>query len=157
VLPLQELMKRGKGITQRFPIFVDGLDECHNRDAQHQIVEIVEIAAETAQVTDLPLCWAFFSRPETHITAAFAKPTIPAITHTVTLRKSAKTRREIELYLRESFQDILRRCDMPPDTQWLSDDNLSRLVNAADGMFIYGATALRFIDDPQWLSLQEPL
>jgi hypothetical protein len=157
VLPLQELMKRGKGIDRRFPIFVDGLDECHNRDAQRQIVEIIEIAAETARVADLPLCWAFFSRPEAHIIAAFAKSTVSSLTHTVTLRKSAKTSREIELYLRESFQDILQRHNMPPDTQWPSNDNIRRLVKAADGMFIYGATALRFIDDPQWLSLDEPL
>jgi hypothetical protein len=107
--------------------------------------------------TDLPLCWAFFSRPETHIIAAFGKFTISPLTHTVTLRKSAKTSHEIELYLRDSFKDILRCRNMPPDTQWPSDDNISRLVKAADGMFIYGATALRFIDDPQWLSLEEPL
>jgi hypothetical protein len=157
MLPLQELMKRGKGMERRFPIIVDGLDECHNRDAQRQIVELIEIAAETARVTNLPLCWAFFSRPETHIIAAFAKSTISPLTHTVTLRKSAKTSREIERYLRESFQDILRRRNMPSDTQWPSDRNISRLVKAADGMFIYGATALRFIDDPQWLSLDEPL
>jgi hypothetical protein len=157
VFPLQELAARGKGMDRRFPIFVDGLDECHDRDAQCQIVEIIEIAAETARVTNLPLCWAFFSRPETHIIAAFATSTVSPFTQAVTLRKSAKTDREIELYLCESFKDILRRRNIPPDTQWPSDDNIRRLVKAADGMFIYGATALRFIDDPQWLSLEEPL
>jgi hypothetical protein len=70
-------------------------------------VEIIESAAEIAQATDLPLCWAFFSCPETHIIAAFAKSTISPLTHTVTLRKSTNTSHEIELYLHASFKDIL--------------------------------------------------
>jgi hypothetical protein len=85
MLPLQELMARGRGIGWRFPIFVDGLDECYDPNAQGQIVEIIEIVAQAARTTDLPLCWAFFSRPEPHIMAAFAKVTVSPFTYTVTL------------------------------------------------------------------------
>jgi hypothetical protein len=153
-LPLQELMKTRKDLRRRIAIFVDGLDECRDRSAQRSVIEIV---AEGAQSTNLPLCWAFFSRPETHIAAAFANSSVSPLTHIVTLRKSAETHREVELYLRDSFRATLQRRNLDPNIQWPSDHDIKRLVKSADGMFIYGATALRFIEDPQWLSLEEPL
>lgn len=64
VKPLRELEKSGMGIGERIAVFVDALDECENREAQCQIIEIVGAAARDGIV---PLCWAFFSRPEPHI------------------------------------------------------------------------------------------
>ncbi|KAJ3560384.1 hypothetical protein NP233_g10874 [Leucocoprinus birnbaumii] len=46
---------------------------------------------------------------------------------------------------------------MPTDHQWPSERDLKRLVEASDGLFNYGATALRFIGSPFWLGPEEPL
>ncbi len=49
------------------------LDECEGADAQS---EIIRITASTISDNSLPLCWAFFSRPEPQIEATFRKATV---------------------------------------------------------------------------------
>ncbi|KAF9444979.1 hypothetical protein P691DRAFT_762905, partial [Macrolepiota fuliginosa MF-IS2] len=61
----------------------------------------------------------------------------------------------IELYLRNGFENILRRRDIPLKSQWPSDDDIQTLVKASNGLFIYAATALRDVD--QAGSLEEAL
>ncbi|KAJ3563197.1 hypothetical protein NP233_g9095 [Leucocoprinus birnbaumii] len=152
--PLQQLVKMGKGINRRFPIFVDGLDECSDPQAQ---CEIIELVADAARTNDSPLCWVFFSRPEPHIEATFSQPHISNLVYSSTLPVSRDADTEIELYLRAGFKSILRRWNMPTDHQWPSERDLKRLVEASDGLFNYGATALRFIGSPFWLGPEEPL
>lgn len=67
--PLQELEKEGK-VTGRRAVFVDGLDECQDKNAQQEIVEIV---AKSVRNNTTSFCWAFLSRPEPHIEAVFAR------------------------------------------------------------------------------------
>ncbi|KAF9447553.1 hypothetical protein P691DRAFT_802189 [Macrolepiota fuliginosa MF-IS2] len=154
VQPLQELDSIGKGIGKRVPIFVDGLDECDDKSAQCTIIEIVAAAANDGT---LPLCWAFFSRPEPHIEATFAQPEIAALCHTVTLPVSRDADGDIELYLRAGFRTILRRRNIPTNPPWPSEDDIKLLVRAAGGLFIYVASALRFIDQTGLLGPEEPL
>ncbi|KAF9441716.1 hypothetical protein P691DRAFT_683055 [Macrolepiota fuliginosa MF-IS2] len=144
VEPLRELERNGKGIGNRIPIFVDGLDECEDERAQCTIIEVIATAARDGAT---PLCWAFFSRPEPHIEATFSKTDIAVLCHTVTiLPDSSEAKREIELYLRAGFEDILRRHNISPDHPWPSDNNIKTLTNATNGLFVYAATTLRFID-----------
>ncbi|KAF9447554.1 hypothetical protein P691DRAFT_706533 [Macrolepiota fuliginosa MF-IS2] len=151
--PLRELGRSGKGIG-RVPIFVDGLDECEDERAQCTIIEI--IAASVRDKT-LPLCWAFFSRPEPHIEATFAKPDISALCHTMVLPVSHDADGDIELYLRAGFENILRRRGIPMNSPWPSEDNIKLLVKTAGGLFVYVTSALRFIDQTGSLGPEEPL
>ncbi|KAF9454272.1 hypothetical protein P691DRAFT_845089 [Macrolepiota fuliginosa MF-IS2] len=149
--PLQELEKVGKGIGQRVVIIIDGLDECEDADAQCKIIET--IAATCASVT--PLCWAFFSRPEPCIEATFSLACIARVTHMTVLPVSDDANSDIELYLRSSFENILRRRNIHVKSQWPSDNDIQTLVKASNGLFIYAATALRDVD--QAGSLEEAL
>jgi hypothetical protein len=153
--PLQRLAMEGKGIARRLPIFIDGLDECCDSNAQFEIVQIVANTV-TLQCAP-PLCWAFFSRPEPRIEAAFAVPLVRRFTHVDPLPISRSTKTEMKLYLRTSFKAILQRRNIPSETRWPSEPDLMRLVKAADGLFNYGATALRFIEGYPCLTLDEPL
>lgn len=148
--PLQELASQGRGINQRTVIVVDGLDECERADAQTEIIRIVGRAASDRT---LPLCWAFFSRPEPHIEATFSRPSISPHCHTVFLPISRDADREIELYLQIGFENILKCRNAPVETQWPSIEDMAVLVSAASGSFIYATTVLRFVDH---LSLPGP-
>lgn len=145
VEPLQELERSGRGIGKRIPIFVDGLDECEGADAQCEIIEIVSAAARDRSI---PLCWALFSRPESHIEATFAKADITNICHKTVLPISRAADGEIELYFRGGFENILRRHNISMKSQWPSDGAIKTLVNAAAGLFVYPATILRLVGHP---------
>ncbi|KAF5353224.1 hypothetical protein D9756_007798 [Leucocoprinus leucothites] len=151
--PLQELSQNGKGIRKQFPIFVDGLDECRSQQAQCDIVHIV---ADAARTDSPPLLWAFFSRPEPHIEGTFCHARFISLTHAITLPISRSVDGEIELYLRAGFEAILRQRNMQ-GYQWPSDRDIKRLVDACNGVFNYGVTALRFIGSPFWPVPEEPL
>ncbi|KAJ3553170.1 hypothetical protein NP233_g12709 [Leucocoprinus birnbaumii] len=154
VKPLKELMRRGKGVGSRFPIFVDGLDECRDKQAQCDIIQII---TEAIQPDAPPLCWAFFSRPEPHIEATFAQPYVTALTNTIFLPISRQEDAEIKLYLRSGFQTILRERNFPLGYRWPSDRDLKRLVDVSDGLFNFAATALRIIRSSVWVDPEESL
>ncbi|KAF9441334.1 hypothetical protein P691DRAFT_766416 [Macrolepiota fuliginosa MF-IS2] len=145
VEPLQELERKGKGIGKRIAIFVDGLDECESKNAQRDIISIIAAAARDRTT---PFCWAFFSRPEAHIEGTFTIPDIIKITSTSVLPVSHDADGDIELYLRSSFENILRYHNISLKYQWPSDDDIRTLVHAANGLFVYVATAVRFISQP---------
>ncbi|KAF5353554.1 hypothetical protein D9756_007788 [Leucocoprinus leucothites] len=149
-----ELTKKQIGSIKRIAIFVDGLDECQDKEAQ---CEIVEVVADAARWSTLPLCWAFFSRPEAHIEATFAQRHVAAVTHTVHLRVSRDDDGEIERFLRDRFEKMLMRRNMPHGYAWPSKSDMRELVDAADGLFIYAGAASRFIADPKWPHPQIPL
>ncbi len=143
--PLQELEEKGHGIGKRIPVLVDGLDECDDRDAQCQIVEIVAAAPHEGVA---PLCWAFFSRPEPHIEATFTMASVSSFCHITVLPISHDANGDIELYLRAGFENILRRLNIITPSPWPSDGDVKELVGAAGGLFIYAATLLRFVGQP---------
>jgi len=52
-------------------VIIDGLDECNGDPAQSKIMELV--AKLVIEHSDkIPLLWAFFSYPESHITHEFS-------------------------------------------------------------------------------------
>ncbi|KAF9442369.1 hypothetical protein P691DRAFT_779436 [Macrolepiota fuliginosa MF-IS2] len=140
--PFRELEKAGKGIGKRIAIIVDGLDECDSVDAQCKIIELIAGAARDGAT---PFCWALFSRPEAHIAASFTHADVARVTCTTLLPISNDTNSDIELYLRNGFENILRRRDILINSQWPSDNDIQTLVKASNGLFIYAATALRIV------------
>jgi hypothetical protein len=153
VEPLRELEQAGKQIGKRI-ILIDGLDECKDKDAQKEIIEIVidSVAARTT-----PFYWAFFSRPEPQIEAAFADNRVTSLYISTFLPISRGIDGEIELYLRSGLQNILRRRGIKISVPWPTEQDIQALVSAAQGLYIYAATVLRFVGrtdtqyDPQEL------
>ncbi|KAJ3575698.1 hypothetical protein NP233_g923 [Leucocoprinus birnbaumii] len=153
VEPFKELIKAGQFTAARIPIIVDGLDECEGIDAQTKVVDLVSSAAQEGIV---PLCWAFFSRPEAHVEATFGEVSTAGICHSVVLPVSRDSDSEIALYLREGFSSLVRRHNFSLGL-WPSEQAIVTLVNAADGFFIYCSTVLRFIELSCWAGPEEPL
>ncbi|KAJ3562076.1 hypothetical protein NP233_g9802 [Leucocoprinus birnbaumii] len=151
--PLKSLSSQGK-VVGRKTIIIDGLDECKNRDAQ---AEIVQIIGASASAENMPLRWAIFSRPEPHIAAAFDDDCISPLCYLVELPVSREVDKEIELYLRGEFRNMVRRRRLPLSPSWPSDENITKLVEASAGLFAYPATVLRFIDQRPSLRLEDTL
>ncbi|KAJ3575697.1 hypothetical protein NP233_g922 [Leucocoprinus birnbaumii] len=155
VEPWQELRRSGVcRVGERIPIIIDGLDECHSADAQ---VKIVELIASTACIQGLPLCWAFFSRPVSHLESVFGRINPTGLCHSVTLSVSRDTDQEIEQYLRAGFASILQRHNIPMLSNWPSEADMRTLVDAAGGFFIYCSSVLRYVELSSWAGPEEPL
>ncbi|KAJ3570565.1 hypothetical protein NP233_g4316 [Leucocoprinus birnbaumii] len=151
--PLLEL--RGQGGTQRKVILVDGLDECQSKDAQMEIIKLIASSVRTGLTQ---LRWAIFSRDESHITSMFTSPDISSLCYFVSLPISRSVDKEIELYLRGGFDNILRRRNLLHlSPAWPSDENMQKLINAAAGFFAHPAVLLRFIDDHSYSGFEETL
>jgi hypothetical protein len=142
VEPFVELERIGN-MQSRRAIFVDGLDECGDKDAQREIVELVGTWVGNRSTSS---CWAFFSRPEPHLESTFANPNLSPLCHVTILPISREADREIELYLRSGLENVLRRRNISLSYSWPSDREVQALVAAAAGLFIYPATLIRFMD-----------
>jgi len=70
IAPFPELAERNMGVQDK-TVIIDGLDECNRDPAQSKIMELV--AKSVIEHGDkIPLLWAFFSRPESHIAHEFS-------------------------------------------------------------------------------------
>ncbi|KAJ3570384.1 hypothetical protein NP233_g4429 [Leucocoprinus birnbaumii] len=142
--PLRELRELGKEVPRK-SVFIDGLDECESKDAQ---AEIIEIISSSVQAQSTPFQWAIFSREEPRISSTFALPQISLHCHVVFLPISRDIDKEIGVYLRGEFENIVRRRlgNMTLSSPWPTDEDIKKLVDGAAGLFAYAATILRFID-----------
>ncbi|KAF5353347.1 hypothetical protein D9756_007793 [Leucocoprinus leucothites] len=145
--PLRRLHQSGKGFTERVPILIDGLDECDGIEAQRTIIDLV---AKVSREDNTQLCWVFFSRPEPHIESIFSRPEITELTHQIYLPISHEADKDIALFLRSGFRDIIERTCIGLEPQWPSDNTVESIVHAARGLFIYAAAVLRFIGNSDW-------
>lgn len=151
--PLRELEAQGKGIGKRLTVVIDGLDGCKGREAQCEIIRIIGAAIKDGA---LPLCWAFFSRPEPQIEATFSKTTTAQHCHEVTLPISCDIDGEILLYLRNGFDNITHD-HSNSISRWPSSDDIHIIIDAAKGSFIYARTVIRFVGHPDKIGPQKRL
>ncbi|KAJ3558928.1 hypothetical protein NP233_g11391 [Leucocoprinus birnbaumii] len=142
--PIQELRKMGKDLPKKV-IIIDGLDECGDKDAQ---CEIIEIIAESVRKPSNPFYWAFLSRPETQIETTFTKDDILPHCHLTVLPISREIDHEIEIYLRSGLTNILRCRNLSVTSPWPSERDMKALVEACAGLFVYAATLLRYVNRP---------
>ncbi|KAF5356784.1 hypothetical protein D9756_006416 [Leucocoprinus leucothites] len=153
VEPLRTLREQGSEVRRR-PIFIDGLDECESQDAQ---AEIIKLIAASVQTRSTPFCWAIFSRAERQIASIFALVHISPLCCTVYLPISRDNDKDVELYLRDGFKNMLQRRNMVLSTPWPAEEDIKKLVDAAAGLFAYAATVLRFIDKHSRSGFRETL
>ncbi|KAJ3566440.1 hypothetical protein NP233_g7006 [Leucocoprinus birnbaumii] len=152
--PLEELRRLRKPIP-RVSVIIDGLDECADESAQ---VEIIETIAYSIRTGSTPFRWAIFSREEPQITSTFTASNVRFYCHSVFLPVSREIDREIELYLRGGFQNILQRRNLLNlSSSWPTDCDIKRLVNAAAGLFAYPAIVMRFVDTHSLAGFQDTL
>lgn len=142
VTPLHYLKSQGEDIGRKV-IVIDGLDECQGNDFQRAIINII---ATSVQSRTTPFVWAFMSRPEPHIVTTFTSPTVRPLCVSIELPVTREIDGEVWQYLKDGLEQIQRERGL--SLQWLSENDLQKLVDLSAGLFVYAATILRFIGQP---------
>ena len=130
-------------------MIIDGLDECNRDPAQSKIMELV--AKSVIEHGDkIPLLWAFFSHPESHINREFSPYSISHLFSKIELPVSESDDGDIKRYFHDKF------CPLAfDDTVWSSEGTLDILVSMAAELWIYAVTLVRFIMDHEYLRRQQ--
>ncbi|KAF8957407.1 hypothetical protein BDZ97DRAFT_109806 [Flammula alnicola] len=135
-------------------IIIDGLDECHNKDAQNAIVNAF-VAAIARINHNLPHKLLIASRPEQNIQSACGDRDLSPFLRQLPLDDSWKPDNDIRRFLVDNLAKIrdthpLRNI-IPLD--WPPPCDIDKLVKKSSGQFIYAATVSKYIKSPR----QHPL
>ncbi|KXN84950.1 hypothetical protein AN958_11871 [Leucoagaricus sp. SymC.cos] len=142
--------------TQSLIIFIDGVDECDSIPAQCGLLEL--ISDFIIQHPSTPLLWITASRPEPHLTGFFDSLDAELHEKTELFVDSDQSRADVEKYLRDSFTKIHSKSpSLRFRSQWPTEHQLIKIIAAARGLFAYGNTAVRFVDDPKYANPQSRL
>ncbi|KAF5344814.1 hypothetical protein D9756_011089 [Leucocoprinus leucothites] len=142
VEPLRELSPEDRDASDKAVVVIDGLDECDGLEAQDAIVQV--IITSVAEGTS-PFLWAFFTRPEPNIVTSFSSGEAKELCWYLTLPVSRDADKDIEAYLRDGFRTIRVKNSIPEDLPWPLEEDILQLVEQSAGLFVYGASAMRFI------------
>jgi len=139
--PLKEL-----GATSETPptivVVIDALDEC---DGQKDVDLILRLLAEAKSLVDVRLRVYITSRPEDYIRESFTGIDVEAYQH-LALHDVAKftVDHDISVLFRHELGDThKKRHGIHAD--WADEKNIELLTRRADGLFIYAATACRYV------------
>jgi hypothetical protein len=146
VEPFTLLQAKGHEIIGKPPLIIlDGLDECRGIEAQCEIVEMIGEVIRLKE--DLPLLWLIASRPEPHLQYILSRADFSINCSKQVLLIDARTRDDVNRYLRDSFDDIRTRFPLVTDVSWPSEVQLRRLEDIASGLFALAATIVRYVSD----------
>jgi len=122
-------------------LVLDALDEC---DDEEDTELILKLLSQAKSLSSVRLLVFVTSRPETPIRHGFHY--IPDDVHRdFVLHQISESvvGRDISVFLRHEFDLIRVRRHLPKE--WPAETSLSRLVEKANGLFIYAATVCRFV------------
>ena len=124
-----------------FIIIIDALDECTKLVTAEKFIQAVEFTPDTR------LKFFISSQDTTQIRSAFNhNPTYsPRIVSLHTIERTV-VQDDIKLYLHTSLSAIIAKNPLP--TPWPPLDEFDILLKWSDRLFIYAATALRYIGAP---------
>ncbi|PPR00447.1 hypothetical protein CVT24_004508 [Panaeolus cyanescens] len=155
-LLVRPLVSSGVSKKQVVLLVLDALDEC--REA-HKALEILQFFLAIANVIPFLFRILITSRPEHHIQTAFdqRKDHSQFILHNV---EESVVQDDIRRYLRAHLVDIPKQLGVSYDYEWPREEDLEGLVRKSGTLFVYAATAIRFIANPKvadpqrWLDIQ---
>jgi len=141
--------------NQPIVIIIDGLDECKGEGMQAHIIRLLGNVFQYPIGGLSRVCFIVTSRPEPWIHNAFDMEPLSIITRPVFLGQTAEANDDIRTFFRAGFTEIhdspRHRCTMwNVKRPWPSYRVLDDLVEKASGQFIYPATVLKFVDDPNY-------
>ena len=151
--PLQQVPEES---MQPIVIIIDGLDECEGEDVQSNVLRLLGSVFQRPSVGGCErICFIVTSRPEPWIHDEFSIKPLSSITRQIFLGQTAEANDDIRTFLRFGFTEIhdspkhrLTMSNVPKP--WPSYSVLDKLVDKASEQFIYPATVLKFVDDPNY-------
>ncbi|KAF9559317.1 hypothetical protein CPC08DRAFT_527437 [Agrocybe pediades] len=150
VNPLLHLMNSGPCDIASAPhcIIIDGLDECVDKKARCELLEILTSAVTR---TSLPLIFFIVSRPEYDITTIINSQNLANISSKLYLDETYFPDADIRLYLHDNFNTIKSKhpSGWSIPLNWPPTNSLRDLVRKASGQFIYAATVVKYVSSIQ--------
>ena len=135
-------------------VVIDALDECDN---EQDIRELLRIISQAEKIKRCPLRFFITSRPEISIKYSFQKITNTYF-YDFALHKvdDSTIRHDITVYLTSELREIYYKYS-GDSSDWPSPEKIRCLTDRAGKLFIYAATACRFIDEGRSALFQERL
>ena len=160
--PLKQFLEESKQQVseeskQPIVIIIDGLDECEGEDVQSNVLRLLGSVFQrpSVDIYDRRICFIITSRPEPWIRDEFTIEPLFSITRQFFLGQTPEANDDIRTFLRLGFTEIhdspkhrLTMSNVPKP--WPSYSVLDDLVDKASGQFIYPATVLKFVGDPNY-------
>ncbi|KAG8932010.1 hypothetical protein FRC01_000466 [Tulasnella sp. 417] len=139
---ISEPLAAWRGAKGTIVIVMDALDECFPESGAEEI--LIRWAAELPKIP-VPLKVLITSRPEFHIRERFKTLSLRRISQPYILHDIEKSvvREDIELFLRHRLNQIAEEHGI--QTPWPSALALHELIERAGVLFIFAATAVKFI------------
>ena len=136
-------------------IIIDGLDECQGEGMQAHIIRLLGSVFQCPIGALSSVCFIVTSRPEPWIRNEFDMEPLSYITRPVFLGQTAEANDDIRTFFCAGFTEIHnsarhRSTMWNVERPWPSYRVLDDLVEKASGQFIYPATVLKFVDDPNY-------
>lgn len=134
----------------RLVVLVDALDECMKSEAE----ELLSMLATLSDLHQVQLRLLITSRSEKHIRKSFER-LHDDLYRSIFLDKiephvdGDDTKDDITLYLSHTLAEIAKRNGVTQEC--IDQATIKRLSKKADGLFIYAATACRFLDSEDFL------
>lgn len=129
-------------------IVIDALDECK---PDSDLSLIVKLMSRVKDLHTINIRFFLTSRPEAHIRSCF-RGLSPNLIYETVLNKvtvsnwAGNVQNDITLFLTHELATIQQKNQIAED--WPGQTNIHKLAIKADGLFIYAATACRFLDGP---------
>lgn len=147
LLILKPLSKLSKELLFpiRLIIVVDALDECKEQSGVEQMLGLLPSLQSSDQVQVRVL---IISRPESHIQSHLPMELV----YSLALEKVSpcelgdQGRDDITLFMTNELNRITK--DRKLESKWLPETKIGKLVEKADGLFLYAAITCRFLDVP---------
>jgi hypothetical protein len=137
-----------KDSSSKYVLVVDALDECED---QSNIQIILQLLAKVQSLKALQLRVLLTSRPEVPIQFSFTQMQLDkhqdVVLHHI---EPTIVEHDISLFLRHHLGLIGRECQLPAG--WPEESIIERLVQNSGGLFIWAATACRFIQQDRQLA-----
>ncbi|KAF8951073.1 hypothetical protein BDZ97DRAFT_1604575, partial [Flammula alnicola] len=146
VTPLAQLSNSSSILILPKIIIIDGLDECHNKDAQNAIVNAF-VAALARMNHNFPHKLLIASWPEQNIQSAFGDRDLAPFLRQLPLDSSWDPDDDIRRFLVDNLAKIR---DTHPlrniiPLEWPAPRDIDKLVEKSSGQFIYAATVSKYI------------
>ncbi|KAG2002578.1 hypothetical protein CC2G_004757 [Coprinopsis cinerea AmutBmut pab1-1] len=139
----------GRNFDPKWPslVLLEALDECKGEEKQRAVLQAFRRKIVDANI---PLRILVTSRPEFAARSGFeASGPLCGVTTLINLDAKYKPSRDIWLYLQRQFRHIATNSNDPritPST-WPPPSDIETLVERANGQFIYGSTAIKFVSE----------
>jgi hypothetical protein len=136
-------------------IVIDALDKCGGPKVEEDVDLILQLLAKAKDLAKVRLRVCITSRPESYIWKSFGD--VRNCVYYLDLHDIDKrlVNNNISAFLKHELKEIQKKHLLPAN--WLGEKDIVSLIRRADSLFIYAATACRFIRCPNLRIMQKRL